>query len=367
MARLAKLLIPYSASLDLRPTAPKLSGRPTALCAPRICRCAAPAVLALMAVLVLQGCGSDSITDRLLSDDSKVRQETVGALQGSAMTEAVDALIVQLGDKRHADRAARALAEIGAPAVPALCRSVTGPLPPSSAETFKRDIQRRQRDAKARVKAIEVLGDTGSAEAVPALLHALSFAENPSFSYDYDILVEPATYALARIGRPALKPLLVAYYEEKSFKVCWAMDRALSMIADNIGHTVFFEEIWDPQTSGGAVDFLSSTGDKGAVDSLVALLQASGGRPRYDVAHALARIGGEKAQAAVAAFADRIDAPARARDYKVLLKKGDHESIDLLRFLFALYPTDQMAQDFGSSGNGRLKTDAMVWEDPRRK
>jgi hypothetical protein len=124
----------------------------------------------LLAIAAQQGCGSGNNVDRLLSDDSKVRQETIAQLQGVPLVDALDKLISRLSDERCAGKAARALTEIGVPAVPPLCRMVNGPVLPSSAENSKRDIGNRQRDAKARARAISVLGSIGTPDAVSGIL-----------------------------------------------------------------------------------------------------------------------------------------------------------------------------------------------------
>lgn len=323
----------------------------------------AMALVLMMGVLMIRK--SHNSVDQLLVDDPQVRQQVVSALKGPAMEDAVRALVARLDDDRYADKAARALIDIGQPVVPILCESINRPLLLPRTGSFDLDIKERRHDAEMRLRAINVLTVVASPESIPALLHILSYRGDSTLSYDYDVLVPAATRALVEIGPPAVSALLVAYHGETDAMASSAIYDILLRISDRDGGKSVMEALWNPQTTKGAVRFLAATRRAEAVDALVTLLRAESTCPRYDVAWALTVIGGDKAKGAVSAFATSVDIGALKQRYNALLAKNDEESTDMLLFLFVTCPTGEMAKAFISSDNTWLIQAASVWSETR--
>ncbi len=130
-----------------------------------------------------QGRAADvaGLIKQLQDKDPETRQDAAVLLgrMGPAAKEAVPALVAALKDEAVASRAAIALTQIGAAAVPALGKALKDP------------------DQSVRLQAARVLGNLGPAarEALPDLVDALSGANGPVRAL--------AARAVGRIGAPA--------------------------------------------------------------------------------------------------------------------------------------------------------------------
>jgi HEAT repeat protein len=131
-------------------------------------------------------------------------------------------------------------------------------------------------DYRTRVRAAIALGNSRDSQAISALLEALS-------DYDYNDEMSHAntcaTEALAKIGAPALMPLLAAFQERHDhpndvWRRSWVAD-ALGMLGDPRALEALTEALEDLDVCAAAAEALGRIGDIRALEALERLLPVS--------------------------------------------------------------------------------------------
>jgi HEAT repeat protein len=128
-------------------------------------------------------------------------------------------------------------------------------------------------DYRTRVRAVVALGDSRDPHAIPALLDALSEYDRHDGSSRVNTR---ASDALAKMGEPALLPLIAALHERRdhpddSWRRNWVAD-ALGMLGDPRAVEPLIMALDDVDVRESAAEALGRIGDIRALESLERLL-----------------------------------------------------------------------------------------------
>lgn len=159
----------------------------------------------------------EGLTELLTAEEREIKVEAARALGKLERSAAIPALVEAMGDEEVPVRrsAARALAQIGQPAIPALVATLEGQggrLAPyalwalgeigSPAAVDELAEAARSIEWRVRWSAIEALGDVGGVRAIQALIQALEDRD--------ERVANAAVEALVKIGELAVEPLGLA-------------------------------------------------------------------------------------------------------------------------------------------------------------
>jgi len=279
----------------------------------------------------------------LEDDEDSVRRAAAKALGRTGDARAVDPLILALRTEQDGVQtaAATALGTIGQEAVPALVRVV--------GDEEEVDAVRRY--------AAWALGRVADARGAEALIAVLSGSER---------LGSTARSALAKIGAPAVEPLLGSLKNEDS-KV--RMEAAV--VLGRIGDVRAVEPLTATLADGegkvriAAVRALGSFTDSRAIDALISALEHDDPRVRREAATLLGRTGDERATRRLLAAAKNEELEIVAGAHLFFIKRGEAGTEQVLIKALKAHGYGPMAEHLFRCGNAQLAEAAREWARER--
>jgi len=288
---------------------------------------AGAAVIIVAVVVCLPFFSPDYRIQRLVSQlrvpaTERVSQTPAG---GAKTGTPVTYLVPRQSDVERRDRASKELVKIGKPAV--------GPLVAALRESV----------IKSR-----------SSTAWHELLRSLGRAREPLDTY---AIIE----TLVGIGDDAAPALRALVDEGDSITVYLAVS-ALSRMKGPQTETVWLHLLTssEPYYRRSAIGWFQGTGDTRAVPALAAMLKGTD-TESVCAAMALQVIGEPQADAAMAAYAERIGLDAKAASYMDIVEDKESADWQLLPLILERYGTDEMAMGYLGANSLELETPVSRW------
>ena len=209
-------------------------------------------------------------------------------------------------------------------------------------------------DPTTRSFAASMLGENMDSRAIVPLIAALK---------DGDIFViQSVTYALVRIGEPAVDALIVALKDEDSYVRQNVTYTLVGIGAPALEPLITALKDEDPSVRSGAARALGEIGDARAVDPLIVALKDEDYSARSEAAHSLEQIGLPAVEQLIAALKED-DLEVVAGIYQFFIKRGEKDSEAVLIKVLNKYGTQSMADDFLNCGNSLLQEAGRKWAD----